>query len=55
MTQAQFLPVYLNIEIKINHFYSTASLFAMQNAVIATTILSVRPSARYMLVRYPDE
>jgi len=35
--------------------YSAATLPAMQSTVIATAIMSVRPSVRHTLVPYPDE
>ena len=37
------------------HFYSMTLLFAMQSAVIAMAIPSVRPSVCHTLVLYPDE
>jgi len=36
-------------------YHSAAALLAVQSAVLATAIPSVRPSLRYVLVPYPDK
>jgi len=35
-------------------FYNASALLALQTAVVARAILSVRPSFRHILVFYPD-
>jgi len=40
---------------EMSRFYSAAALLAMQSAVLATAIPSVRPSIRHTLVMYWNE
>ena len=43
-----------HLQRRIHDFYSAAALLAVQSNVLATAILSVRPSVRHTLVLYPE-
>jgi len=52
---ARELGLYQPIPLTFLHFYSAAALLAMQSAVTATAVPSVRPSVCHTLVLYPDK